>query len=192
MHLQMDFYSAHEASVLLATSASGDADEFGEILLFSCVSYWAAYMLWSKDRLRRTDLTALTVGLAAIAYGYRGASDFGHPEVELVKPRHEARRKQLLANLKYQSHKARFQMRSRGFSLIDKNLTPHSHYLATAPFVLRGHLALLHSTDERFLYLLSVASGECGRGCLDTEKRIPHTIALMGLTSTLRSHGFPT
>jgi len=156
MELQVDFYQQDEASLFLESNAPGDLHDFGEIVLFDC------FTLRQMHNLVRAPASMVLASLLGSIHGVVDVLELVTTTPQdfprLVDYRGIPGRKRFLATLDFNTERASFILKPRGFGLLGKGV---NYYAPHSVILLLKYLASRHISDSEYLARISRAANIC-------------------------------
>lgn len=160
MQLHIHFHEQDEASVILESTAIGDLEEFGEILLFNYFALRQMHNLGSA-----AVAPALAHALVALGEGthQREETTLGAAP-RLVAYRGTAGKKRFVAALDFGPEKARFVLHPKGFGMLAWRV---NYYAPQSVLLLFRYLTTRRPDSDVYRRRLSQAGWLCGQYLLE-------------------------
>lgn len=160
MQLQIHFHEQDEASVILESTAIGELEKFGEILLFNYLALRQMHNLGSA-----AAAPALAHALLALGQGTDQPEETTLGTApRVVEYRGTAGRKRFMATLDFGPEKARFLLHPKGFGILGWRV---NYYAPQSVLLLFRYLTTRRSGSDVYRRRLSQAGWLCGQYFLE-------------------------
>lgn len=160
MQLQIHFYQLDEASVILESTALGDMQVFGEVLLLNCLALRQMHHLGSAPA--SGALAHALVALGRPADEPEEAMSGDVPRI--VEYPDTAGKKRFMATLDFSPQRARFLLHPKGFGILGRGV---NYYAPQSVFVLFRHLTTVRAANDAYRRGLAEAASLCGQCFLE-------------------------
>lgn len=156
MQLQIHFYGKDESSIILESTAVGELQLFGEILLFNCLGLRQMHNLGSAPA-----SGALAQALVALGRRTDQPEEAMLGDVpRIVEYPGTAGKKRFMATLDFGPERARFLLHPKGFGILGRGV---NYYAPQSVLVLFTHLSTARAANDAYRRGLAEAASLCGQ-----------------------------